>query len=420
MSNPKVCLLALNKHHDLDFKVRLQECAELIEAADFELVSYLTQASDERMPLYVGTGKIEELKALIEKDEIEIVATLDELSPSQHRNLEQVLEITVIDRTQIIFMIFNRRAFSNEAKLQVEAARLSYLLPRLKTHLTSTGRQQGGSMRNRGSGESQLEIHRRGAMKQYARIQKELKQLENVRETQALARRKADVLIVALVGYTNVGKSSLMNTLLTQLTHKKDKDVIANDRLFETLGTASRFCTLNGIPIVLTDTVGFVSDLPHSLVIAFHSTLQEVNHADLLIHVLDSSSDQIDHQQSVTLSTLKEIGADSKPMITVYNKVDLKEHAGLAISAHTGFGITELIERIEDELRSIQIQTQLCIPFDKKADLDALKESYKQLEIREAEEGYIVNLPYPLKDDSPFHVYKQKEKKLDYYDHTKH
>ncbi len=406
LNKSQVCLVAINLNSDLNFNHRLQECAELIEAADFDLVSYITQATQEEMPYYVGSGKLDELKEITEKDEIDYVVTLDELSPAQHRNLEEYLNLQVLDRTQLILMIFGRRASSKEAKLQVESARLSYLLPRLKTHRTHTGRQQGGSARTRGAGERLLDLRRRTALKQYQQIQRELKKSTHTHNIQAQARRKSNALVVAFVGYTNVGKSSLMNALLEKLLHNQHKNVEANDRLFETLSTSSRHCILNKKNVILTDTVGFVSNLPHSLVKAFHSTLDEVRYADLLIHVIDASSEHAFNQQMVTLETLKELEVDNKPMITVYNKGDISEHPGLCVSAKTGKNLDELISRIDLELQRIQYHTQLLIPYENINALNDLKKVYSHCEIRESDEGFLVTIPYALEDESEWRKYK--------------
>ena len=406
MNKAQVCLIAINLNNDLNFNHRLQECAELIEAADFELVSYLTQSTQDEMAYYLGTGKIEELKEIIEKDEIDFVVTLDELSPAQHRNLEEILNLQVFDRTQLILMIFANRAFSKEAKLQVESARLSYLLPRLKTHRTHTGRQQGGGARTRGAGEKLLDLRRRTALKQFQQIQRELKKSEHTHDVQAQARRKSNALVVAFVGYTNVGKSSLMNAILEKLSHNQQKNVEANDRLFETLGTASRHCVLNKKNIILTDTVGFVSQLPHSLIKAFHSTLDEVREADLLIHVIDASNEHAFNQQMVTLETLKELEVDNKPIITVYNKGDISDHPGLCVSARTGQNIDELIQVIDNECQKIQHHTQILIPYDSIHVLNDLKKMISHPQIRESETGFLVTIPFALSEESEWFKYQ--------------
>ncbi len=406
MDKAQVTLIAINLNHDLNFNHRLQECAELIEAADFELVSYITQSTQEEMPYYLGSGKIEELIEVIEKDDIDYVVTLDELSPAQHRNLEEILNLQVLDRTQLILMIFGRRASSKEAKLQVESARLSYLLPRLKTHRTHTGRQQGGAAKTRGAGERLLDLRRRSALKQFQQIQRELKKSAHIHNTQVQARRKSNALVVAFVGYTNVGKSSLMNALLERLTRHQQKNVEANDRLFETLSTSSRHCVLNKKNVILTDTVGFVSNLPHSLVKAFHSTLDEVRYADLLIHVIDASSEHAFNQQMVTLETLKELEVEDKAILTVYNKADIAQHPGLCVSAKTGYHLDELIDRIDSELQKIQHHSQLLIPYEKILVLNELKKVISHCEIREAEEGFLVTIPFSINEESEWNQYK--------------
>lgn len=406
--NNKVALMAIQRQMDVDFQQRLEECVELIEAADFECAFYVTQATNEDYPYYLGSGKLEEFSIKIQEQEITTVVCLDELSPSQHRNLEETLNVEVLDRTQLILMIFGRRASSKMAKLQVESARLSYLLPRLKTQRSHTGRQQGGSMKTRGAGETLVDLRRRVATKQFQMIQKELKKLEFVHETQSLARRKSNVIVCAFVGYTNVGKSSLMNACLNALNHSDQKNVVANDRLFETLSTASRSAMILGQEVILTDTVGFVSNLPHSLIKAFHSTLAEVKNADILIHVIDGSSDKAYEERRVTLETLKEIEVDDKPIITVYNKADLKSHPGLNVSAKEAFNIDLLIDAIHQQISKLTQFTQLLIPYDKIGELNRFKKEYSQAQIRESEEGFIVSIPYPLNENSEWKIYTFK------------
>ncbi len=314
--------MAVERQNDVDFNHRLQECSELIDAAELELSFYMTQATNDDYPMYFGSGKIDEFDEKRQEEGIETVICLDELSPSQHRNLEERFNCEVLDRTQLILVIFGRRAQSREAKLQAESARLSYLLPRLKTQRSHVGRQQGGAAKTRGAGETLVDLRRRVATKQFQTIQRELKRLEFVHETQSLARRKSSTIVCAFVGYTNVGKSSLMNALLERLNHSHDKSVVANDRLFETLSTASRSTQLTGKEIILTDTVGFIRKLPHHLVESFKSTLDEVREADLLLHVVDISHSNFEEQVNVVNETLKEMNALDKPTIMVFNKID--------------------------------------------------------------------------------------------------
>lgn len=405
-SGSKVLLLAAKKGIDKDFEKRIEETIALIEACDLNHELTLTQAmEDKAVSTYVKQGKLEEVITAVEALSIDYVLTLDELSPSQHRNLDEVLEAEVIDRTQLILMIFEKRAQSSEAKLQVQAATLSYLLPRMALQHGSVGRQQGGKARTKGSGEQALALRKRVTERQLHRVLEQLNTVQLARLTQGAKRRKQEVFTIALVGYTNAGKSSLLNALMNVLTHDPSKQVSAKNRLFETLSTASRKVNLKGLPLVLIDTVGFVSHLPHTLVKAFRSTLEEVLNADLLIHVIDGSSDEAMRQSMVTLETLEEIGCHDKPMITVYNKADLKVQPGLSISAKTGLNLDKLQLMIERELHKLKPKTQFFIPFDEPRVLAALKHHFPTCSIRETEAGYKVTLPYEIECPDEFKPY---------------
>lgn len=398
-----VVLVAVKRSDDLEFDQRIEETKALIEACDLECQHVMTQSMDEHnSPTYVKSGKVEEIKAACLNLDSTILITQDDLSPSQHRNLEELLEITVIDRTQLILMIFEKRAQTNEAKLQVEAATLAYLLPRMALQHRSTGRQQGGGVRNRGAGEQALALRKRVTERQLHKVEQALKEMETTRATQRQRRQKSDSFTVALVGYTNAGKSTLLNALVSTIEHHSLKQVSEKNRLFETLETASRHVNLEGLDLILTDTVGFVSHLPHGLIKAFRSTLEEVNQADLLIHVVDASSSESHRQQEVTLETLQEIGCVQKPIITVYNKADLMPSKGLAISAKTGLNLDKLLLNLKKELLKLRPQTYLLIPYEKIDLLNEVKALYPGFKLRETEEGYAVILPYVL--DLPPHM----------------
>lgn len=390
-------LIAVRHQNNPDFEAEVQETIQLIEACDLTHTMTVIQGMEEKnVATYFKSGKLEELKTHIEAQAIDVIVTQDELSPSQHRNLTEILETEIIDRTHLILLIFEKRAKSREAKLQVEVATLQYLLPRTMLTYHSVGRQRSGGARNRGSGEQLAELKRRTSKHLLNKAEEALKAMEIQRETQRRSRQKNQVFTVALVGYTNAGKSTLLNALVSYTGQSDEKKVSMKDRLFETLQTASRSIILKGNPMVVTDTVGFVSHLPHGLVKAFRSTLEEVNEADLLIHVVDSSSMLAGMQSEITLSTLAEIGAQDKPMLTVYNKSDIAISAvpskALAISALNGTHLEDLIEAILAKMNELQPVYTYLIPYDKAAMLETLKKESQIVSLLNTDDGFMVSV----------------------------
>jgi GTPase len=369
-------LVGVNLKSDKHFEYTMEELANLAEALHVEVVGTVNQNLERVTPShYVGTGKILEIKALYEETGANLVIFNDELSPSQIRNLERDLECKVIDRTMLILDIFGRRAKTREAQLQVELAKLQYMLPRLVGLHASLSRQGGGTgggFKNRGAGETKLELDRRKIEDQISKIKRDLEEVKEQRETQRKQRRKNEVPVVSIVGYTNAGKSTIMNQMLAKIGQDLNKQVFEKDMLFATLETSVRNIELeDNKTFLLTDTVGFVSKLPHHLVKAFRSTLEEARDADLLLHVVDVSNEEYKFMMDVTNQTLKAVGVEDIPTIYVYNKADLADMNyplvsgdNIWMSAKKGEGLEELIQMIRSAIFSDYIKCDLLIPYD--------------------------------------------------------
>lgn len=366
--------LHLNDRSQADFDYSMAELAALADACHIKVVDSLKQKAQRINPShYLGTGKIDELRAMANAHEVETIIFNDELSPSQIRNLEADLDCKIIDRTILILDIFAERAQTREAQLQVEVARLQYMLPRLVGLRASLGRQGGGAgLRNRGAGETKLELDRRRIEERISMLQHELEKLVATRQTQRMKRKKNEVPVVCLVGYTNTGKSSLMNALLRHTDPETTKEVFVKDMLFATLETSVRHIELpDNKSFLLTDTVGFVSQLPHHLIKAFRSTLEEVTEADLLIHVVDFSHEDYNKLIDVTNETLEALGTSGIDMLYVYNKCDLTEHPypvmlgnSLYMSVREGAGLEELLQCIRERIFSYYMKCSVLIPYD--------------------------------------------------------
>lgn len=321
-----IAVNAYEREQDANIVEKTEEFVSLLEAAGAEVVIIVEQALRRIHPATViGKGKVEEIKRLIQPHEIQTVCFNVELSGSQIRNLENSLECKVIDRTHVILDIFANRATDREGKLQVKLAQLQYRLPRLvgyRSYLSRTG----GGIGTRGPGEQQLDTDRRHIEREMQQIRRALQISENTRRIKGGRRRRGSLPAVALIGYTNAGKSTLLNGLYQLGGGREDKRVSARNRLFETLGTSHRNATLpGGSPYLLMDTVGFVSDLPTEFVEAFQSTLEEIVHADLILHVIDGSSPTLDLQVETTMDLLRRLESIAIPRLTLINKVDRME-----------------------------------------------------------------------------------------------
>ncbi len=389
------------------FERMMDELEQLAEACHIYTVAMFTQrAKNPVHATYIGSGKVAEVAQAVQELEATYVIFDQTLSPMQFRNLNQELGVEVMDRTGLILRIFAEQARTREARLQVEHAQLQYIMPRLAGMWTHLGRQAGssGSMSNRGIGETQLELDRRHIERRMAELEKELKVIARERTTQREKRLKAGIPRVSLVGYTNAGKSTIMNRLLALNENPvEEKKVLEQDKLFATLDTTVRKIQPKGErPILLSDTVGFIDELPTSLVKAFRSTLEEVKYADLLIQVVDYSDSDYRACMRVTEETLREIGAAGIPMICVFNKADLVHHLefeipavrndNIFISAGNEIGITELWDLIAQKLREGKQECTFLIPYDKGNVLHHLQETAEVLETDYRAEGTLVKV----------------------------
>lgn len=402
----KGIIVGVNINNKEDFEESMIELKNLCFACDVEVVGEMEQNSKQvNSTYYIGSGKVYELANIIESLEAEIVIFNNELSASQLRNIEKILKCTVIDRTTLILEIFAQRAKTREAKLQVEVARLKYALPRLIGSNLSLGRQSGGvGTKNKGVGETKLELDRRRIEDKIAVLNKELETLKYQRTTQRNKRKKSSIPNIALVGYTNAGKSSVMNAMVDRFMENEDKKVFEKNMLFATLETSVRSIKLeDNKRFLLSDTVGFVSDLPHDLVKAFRSTLEEVCEADLLIHVVDVSNPNYENHIDVTNETLKQIGAEDVPMIYAYNKVDLidlygKSDNGVYISAKCNIGIDKLIESICDKVFKDYVKCKMLIPYNKGDIVSYLNMNTSVSNIEYKEEGTLLTIECSKED----------------------
>ncbi|WP_350342891.1 GTPase HflX [Proteinivorax tanatarense] len=371
----KAILVGVNLKNNLDFQYSMEELANLADACGIVVIEKVVQNLDHiNTSHYVGKGKVNDIHQLVQQEESDLVIFNNELSPSQIRNLEEGLNCTIMDRTSLILDIFYQRAKTKEAKLQVEIAQLQYMLPRLRNSELSLEQQRGGTGTiMRGAGETKLELDRRKIQKQISELNKQLKDLVARRQTQRKQRQKSNVPVISLVGYTNAGKSTVMNSMLETYNPEAEKSVYEEDMLFATLRTSVRNITLfDNKSFLLTDTVGFVSDLPHHLVKAFRSTLEEVTESDLLVHVVDYSNPSYEKQIEVTNSTLRDIGVKDIPVIYAYNKCDLTDlripkinGEKVYLSAKQKVGLKELTELIENKIFTDYVKCELVIPYDR-------------------------------------------------------
>ena len=394
----KAIIVGIKINNQKDFDYMMDELENLVYANNINISERLVQNLDKiHAGHYLGSGKIEELKKIIAETDVDMVIFNDELSPYQIRNLEEFLDIEVIDRTQLILDIFYKRAKTKEAKLQVEIARLQYELPRMRTSRDEKLDQQSGASgtSNRGAGETKLEINYRTIKHRIQLLNKELENVIKERDIQRKQRKKNQISVVSLVGYTNAGKSTIMNKFVNKFNKGESKEVFEKDMLFATLETSVRNITLpDRKKFLLTDTVGFVSNLPHHLIKAFRSTLEEVREADLLIHVVDYSSIHYKNMMQTTDSTLAEVGVKDIPVIYVYNKADFTEKEipaddgdSIYISAKNDIGLDLLLEKIYDKIFQDYEKAVFLIPYNKGEIVSYFNENASVLDIKHEENG---------------------------------
>jgi GTPase len=380
-----------------DLRDSMEELRELANSAGAEVVDTVTQKLRKpTAPYYIGRGKAESIKDSIQDREVTSIIFDDELSPAQGRNLENLLARKVLDRTQLILDIFAQRARSREGRLQIELAQLQYLLPRLTRMWHHLSRQTGG-IGTRGPGETQLEVDRRRVQERIARLERELEAVRKTRAVQRQGRKRHQWPVASVVGYTNAGKSTLLN-LLT------GADVVTENRLFATLDPTTRsFVLPNNQRLLLTDTVGFLRKLPHTLIESFKATLEEVSEADLLIHVVDLSHSRIDEHMAAVDAVIRELDAYGKQTLIVFNKIDTLENRDLAeayvkrfpgsvaISARRGEGVAELVQALQGTLGSWRLRSRFRIPVSESALIPEIHRVGHVLELRyEGDEALIV------------------------------
>lgn len=414
----RVLLVGVDTGEEENFEHSMEELKSLAEAAYKQVAGVIVQKMESvNKALYIGTGKVQEVKEFALQCQAQEIVFDNALAPSQVRNLGRELELPILDRTNLILDIFAIRAKTKEAKLQVEMARLQYMLPRLVGMRENLSRQggTGGSMSNKGAGETKLELDRRKIEHRISELKKELNQVTKTRQTMRKRREQLRIPQVALVGYTNAGKSTIMNRLVDLYGEGKEKNVLEKDMLFATLDTSVRkIHTGDNKPFLLVDTVGFIHKLPHGLVKAFQSTLEEVRYADLLVQVVDCSDENHKQQMEVTDETLRELEASNLPRLIVYNKADkaqkekipLRRGNQLSMAAGSGLGIEELLEMIKEEVYAGFVDKSFLIPYDKGSIGAYFMENAAVLEQEYRENGLYLKVKCYAQDAEKYKLYE--------------
>ncbi len=432
----KALLVGMNLNNGEDYRLSLEELESLANACEMEAVGIVEQNLPEvHKAFYIGTGKVEEVREEAEAQNADVVVFDNSLSPMQIRNLQEKIGKPILDRSTLILDIFARRASSREAKLQVEVARLQYMLPRLVGLHAALSRQGGGSgsLSNKGAGEKKLELDRRVLERRLAEYRRELKEVGAQRLTQRKQRAASGMPRIALVGYTNAGKSTLLNAMLelygVDEIDIEEKKVMEKDMLFATLDTTVRRIAPEGHHVfLLSDTVGFIHKLPHHLVEAFHSTLEEAKEADLLLQVIDYSDEHYKEQIAVTERTLKELGADGIPMLYLYNKADkvsaedipgcsaededvssrlpVVTQDSIYLSAKEKIGMEELVDLIEQKLADGYQECTFFIPYTDGRAVSYLNENAVVYDTKYQEDGILLKVSCKTEDSRYYEKYR--------------
>ena len=379
----------------------LEELADLVDTAGGELVySVIQNMSSPSSATYVGSGKVEELRLLIEANEADGIVCDDELAPAQMANLERALQTKVLDRTMVILDIFAAHATTKEGKIQVEMAQLAYRSSRLAGSFGTSMSRLGGGIGTRGPGETKLETDRRAIRNRMSRLRAQIKDMEKNRQITRKARQRNMLPTVAIVGYTNAGKSTLLNKLT-------GSEVLEEDQLFATLDPTTRALVMEeGQKVLLTDTVGFIHKLPHHLIDAFRSTLEEARYADIILHVVDAADPDLDMHMDVVYQTLQQLEITGKPVITVFNKQDLvpadairpldrRADVTVRLSAARGFGIPDLLQAIQMILKDFRKEIAQVIPYSQGALLARIHEQGQVIKEEYRPEGVYIEASIP-------------------------